>query len=187
MCVQLCAMCGGAWAKARCQRQVGSYTTEDVSGGIQNLLICVEMFVAALAHRCALEIAHDVPPLHHAPLTACRYAFHYREFMGGRAMRTSLLKDNLALGTFAMLGALAAEAHRLRQTTPRATSTKSYPAPLCSPRGSGPRWTAAEAPNRAWRSGRRRSRDAASRSSCACSSRWTRTQRRKGGVCSIQC
>jgi hypothetical protein len=40
---------------------IGQYTAEDVSAGIQNFLICFEMLVAAIAHR---------------------YAFSYHEYTG---------------------------------------------------------------------------------------------------------
>lgn len=33
--------------------EIGTYTTTSVSRGLQNLLICFEMFLAALAHRCS--------------------------------------------------------------------------------------------------------------------------------------
>lgn len=55
---------------------VGSWTKENVSTGIQNLLICVEMFLAAIAHQ---------------------YAFPSESYKGGSSLRKSLLTDNLSL------------------------------------------------------------------------------------------
>lgn len=44
--------------------EIGTYTTTSVSRGLQNLLICFEMFIAAIAHRCVPL----PPPAHtHSP------------------------------------------------------------------------------------------------------------------------
>ena len=38
--------------KVQIIHDAGSWTVENVATGVQNLLICFEMFLAALAHRC---------------------------------------------------------------------------------------------------------------------------------------
>ena len=57
---------------------VGAWTTDDVSTGVQDLLICVEMFGAALAHRWAFS--------------AAPYAV-----AGASSLRSGLLSDHLAV------------------------------------------------------------------------------------------
>lgn len=42
--------------------EIGTYTTTSVSRGLQNLLICFEMFLAAIAHRCVPMQATCSPP-----------------------------------------------------------------------------------------------------------------------------
>lgn len=80
---------------------IGKFTAENVSRGLQDLLICVEMFAAALAHKCvsfALAVDAHAPP---SPRTtfAPRYAFSHHPYEARGEGSSSLVKNMFAFGT----------------------------------------------------------------------------------------
>ena len=75
--------------KVQIIHDAGAWSVENVSTGIQNLLICFEMLLAALAHRIAF------PATEYARRAAADGSV-LRE-RGPRALRTGLLRDHFAL------------------------------------------------------------------------------------------
>lgn len=78
----------------------GEFTTESVSRGLQDLLICVEMFAAALAHKCvATRVVRVRRPTHRdcLPLHP-RYAFSHEPYKARGQGGSSLLRNMFAIG-----------------------------------------------------------------------------------------
>lgn len=75
--------------KVQIIHDAGAWSVENVSTGIQNLLICFEMLLAALAHRIAF------PATEYARRAAADGSV--LRARGPRALRTGLLRDHFAL------------------------------------------------------------------------------------------
>ena len=62
-------------ARVNLIHEIGRFTTDNVQTGLNNLSLCIEMFLIALAHK---------------------WAFPYEEYQGAQQMRSGLLSDNFA-------------------------------------------------------------------------------------------